>query len=118
MFLEKDWYTNIPNWCKIVPFVLIGISINSIAVNLLLFVLEGLKYWFDIMLKNVPTPLVVSNVMYMWALMISVCVGMNQGWIFGVADIEDISNRFQMMQAMGVLESYIFLPVAIYLGAI
>ncbi len=118
MFLEKYWYTDIPNWAKIVPFVLIGISINSIAVNLLLFVLEGIKCWVDLLSQNAPTPLVVSNVMYLWALMISVCVGMNQGWIFGVADIEDISNRFQMMQAMGVLESYIFLPVAIYLGAI
>jgi hypothetical protein len=33
----------------------------------------------------------------MWALMISICVGTNQGWIFAVADIEDISSRFQMM---------------------
>jgi hypothetical protein len=40
VFLEKDWYTQIPNWGKIVPLVLIGISINAIAVSLLLFFLE------------------------------------------------------------------------------
>jgi len=77
VFLEKDWYAGVPNWAKIVPLGLIGISINAIAISILLFVLEELKYWFDLGSNNTPTPLVVSNVMYLWALIISICIGIN-----------------------------------------
>jgi hypothetical protein len=62
--------------------------------------------------------MVVSNLMYFIVLAFSMTIGLAQGFLFGVADIEDISNKWMMFEAVGELEHYLILPISMYVGAV
>lgn len=62
--------------------------------------------------------MVVSNLMYFIVLAFSMTIGLAQGFLFGVADIEDISNKWLMFEAVGELEHYLILPISMYVGAV
>ena len=77
-----------------------------------------MKASYDWMFGIKSTPLIVSNLMYLIVLGFTMTMGVVQGFLYGMADIEDISNKFLMFEVLQVFETYLLLPIAMYVGAI
>ena len=117
-FLEKDWFQGIPYKLKILPYCLIGESISFTWVVCCLEFFEYTKFWFDWCRKDRPTQLIASNLMYFIVLVFSMTIGLVQGFLFGVADIEDMWSETKMFYELGKLEGYLILPISMYVGAL
>ena len=117
-FLEEDWFHNIPYELKVIPYCFIGVSVSFTSIISCLDFLEYMKEWNDWLFGYKRTSMVVSNFMYLIVIGFSMTLGVMQGFLFGMSDIEDISNKFLMFQITEVFEMYLMLPISMYIGAI